>query len=66
MRGHNPWRFDSAEHWVAFMESHYGPALKAREKLTPEAAGRVAVIRGTQPISLAGLLERPGRSAAIA
>ena len=35
-RGHNPWRFDSAEHWVVFMETHYGPTLKAREKLTPE------------------------------
>jgi SAM-dependent methyltransferase len=35
-RGHNPWRFDSAEHWVVFMETHYGPTLKAREKLTAE------------------------------
>jgi SAM-dependent methyltransferase len=34
--GHNPWRFDSAEHWVAFMETAYGPTLKARERLTPE------------------------------
>jgi SAM-dependent methyltransferase len=37
-RGRNPWRFDSAEHYVAFMETHYGPTLKARERLT--AAGR--------------------------
>ena len=36
VRGHNPWRFDSAEHWAVFMESHYGPTLKAREKLTAE------------------------------
>jgi SAM-dependent methyltransferase len=35
-RGLNPWRFDSAEHWVVFMETHYGPTLKAREKLTAE------------------------------
>lgn len=35
-RGHNPWRFDSAEHWVVFMETHYGPMVKAREKLTAE------------------------------
>jgi SAM-dependent methyltransferase len=35
-RGYNPWRFDSAEHWVVFMETHYGPTLKAREKLTAE------------------------------
>jgi SAM-dependent methyltransferase len=35
-RGLNPWRFVSAEHWVAFMESHYGPTLKARERLTGE------------------------------
>src|SRR5215217_4533686 len=35
-RGHNPWRFDSAEHYVMFMETNYGPALKARERLTSE------------------------------
>ena len=35
-RGHNPWRFDSAEHYVVFMETHYGPTLKARERLTGE------------------------------
>lgn len=35
-RGLNPWRFDSAEHWVAFMETNYGPTLKARERLTAE------------------------------
>ncbi|MBL7497165.1 methyltransferase domain-containing protein [Frankia sp. CNm7] len=37
-RGHNPWRFDSPERFVAFMESHYGPTVKARERLT--ATGR--------------------------
>jgi SAM-dependent methyltransferase len=31
-----PWRFDSAEHYVAFMETHYGPTLKARERLTAD------------------------------
>ena len=36
--GHNPWRFDSAEHWVAFLETAYGPTVKARERLT--ARGR--------------------------
>jgi SAM-dependent methyltransferase len=35
-RGHNPWRFDSAERFVSFMETHYGPTLKARERLTAE------------------------------
>jgi SAM-dependent methyltransferase len=35
-RGHNPWRFDSAEAYVAFLETHYGPLLKARERLTAE------------------------------
>ena len=35
-RGHNPWRFESAEHYIVFMETHYGPTLKARERLTGE------------------------------
>ena len=35
-RGYNPWRFDFAEHFVAFMETYYGPTLKARERLTAE------------------------------
>ena len=35
-RGVNPWRFDSAEHYVVFMESHYGPTVKARERLSAE------------------------------
>jgi hypothetical protein len=35
-RGHNPWRFDSAEHYVAFMEAHYRPTLKARDRLSAE------------------------------
>jgi SAM-dependent methyltransferase len=35
-RGHNPWRFESPEHWVAFMETQYGPLVKARAKLTAE------------------------------
>jgi SAM-dependent methyltransferase len=34
--GHNPWRFGSAEHWVTWLETHYGPTVKAREKLTAE------------------------------
>lgn len=34
--GHNPWHFDSAEDWVFFMETNYGPTLKARERLTAE------------------------------
>jgi SAM-dependent methyltransferase len=37
-RGLNPWRFDSAEHYVVFMETHYGPTLKARERLTAEGS----------------------------
>jgi ubiquinone/menaquinone biosynthesis C-methylase UbiE len=35
-RGYNPWRFDSAEHYVVFMETQYGPTLKARERLSAE------------------------------
>ena len=35
-RGHNPWRFPSADAWVAFMETRYGPTLKARARLLPE------------------------------
>ena len=35
-RGHNPFRFDSPEHFVAFFETYYGPTLKARERLTAE------------------------------
>jgi SAM-dependent methyltransferase len=35
-RGHNPWRFDSAEQYVAFFETRYGPTLKARARLTAE------------------------------
>jgi SAM-dependent methyltransferase len=35
-RGHNPFRFDSPEHFAAFFETHYGPTLKARERLESE------------------------------
>ncbi|HEX2771168.1 MAG TPA: class I SAM-dependent methyltransferase [Micromonosporaceae bacterium] len=35
-RGLNPWPFDSPEHYVVFMETHYGPMVKARERLTGE------------------------------
>ena len=35
-RGLNPWIFDSPEHYVVFMETNYGPMLKARERLTAE------------------------------
>jgi SAM-dependent methyltransferase len=35
-RGSNPWRFASAEAWTAFMETKYGPAVKARVRLTAE------------------------------
>ena len=37
-RGRNPFRFDSAEHFVVFFETHYGPTLKARERLTAEGS----------------------------
>jgi SAM-dependent methyltransferase len=36
-RGTTPFRFPSAEHWVSFFETSYGPMLKARERLTAEA-----------------------------
>jgi ubiquinone/menaquinone biosynthesis C-methylase UbiE len=35
-RGYNPWRFHSAEEFVSFMETKYGPTLKARERLSKE------------------------------
>ena len=35
-RGLNPWYFDAAEDYVAFMETRYGPTIKARERLTGE------------------------------
>jgi SAM-dependent methyltransferase len=43
-RGANPWRFDSAEHYVVFMETYYGPMVKARQRLTAE--GRWEDCRG--------------------
>ncbi|NUR77703.1 MAG: methyltransferase domain-containing protein [Thermoleophilia bacterium] len=35
-RATTPWHFDSGEHYVSFMETNYGPTLKARERLTAE------------------------------
>jgi SAM-dependent methyltransferase len=35
-RGTNPWRFESPEAWVTFMETAYGPTVKARQRLTAE------------------------------
>ena len=35
-RGNNPFRFYSAEEFVSFMETNYGPTLKARERLSAE------------------------------
>jgi SAM-dependent methyltransferase len=35
-RATTPLDFDSAEHFVSFMETYYGPTLKARERLTAE------------------------------
>jgi SAM-dependent methyltransferase len=37
-RGHNPWRFHSAGEFVSFMETNYGPTLKARERLSAEGS----------------------------
>ena len=42
-RGTNPWRGESPEAWVAFMETAYGPTVKARARL--EAEGRWAECR---------------------
>jgi SAM-dependent methyltransferase len=42
-RGTNPWRFESPEAWVAFMETAYGPTVKARHRLSGE--GRWAECR---------------------
>ena len=35
-RGTNPWIFESPEAWVSFMETAYGPTVKARQRLTGE------------------------------
>jgi SAM-dependent methyltransferase len=35
-RATTPWRLASAEHYTAFMETNYGPLVKARERLTAE------------------------------
>lgn len=35
-RATTPFRFDSAEHFVSFFETNYGPTVKARERLTAE------------------------------
>jgi SAM-dependent methyltransferase len=37
-RATTPFRFDSAEHWVSFFETNYGPMLKARERLSAEGS----------------------------
>jgi SAM-dependent methyltransferase len=37
-RGHNPWRFDSADAYVTFMETHYGPLVKAKQRLIAEGS----------------------------
>jgi SAM-dependent methyltransferase len=37
-RGHNRWRLDSPEDFAVFLETNYGPAVKARVRL--EAEGR--------------------------
>ena len=34
--GSNPWRFESADHWATFLETTYGPTLKARARLIGE------------------------------
>jgi SAM-dependent methyltransferase len=54
--GYNPWRFDSPEHWVTFMETRYGPTVKARERLTAE--GDWAACRA----DLVALAERHNRA----
>jgi SAM-dependent methyltransferase len=35
-RATTPFRFDTAEHYVSFFETNYGPMVKARERLTAE------------------------------
>lgn len=35
-RATTPWRFASSEAYVGFMETAYGPMLKARQRMTPE------------------------------
>jgi SAM-dependent methyltransferase len=35
-RATTPFRFDSAEHYISFFETNYGPMVKARERLTAE------------------------------
>jgi SAM-dependent methyltransferase len=35
-RGYNPWRFETPEAWISFVETNYGPTLKARQRLEAE------------------------------
>ena len=35
-RARNPWRFSSAEAYACFMETHYGPTVMARERLSAD------------------------------
>jgi SAM-dependent methyltransferase len=37
-RGYNPFRFASAEGFISFFETHYGPTLKARDRLSAEGS----------------------------
>ena len=37
-RGLSPWRFASVEAYVDFMETSYGPLVKARARLTAEGS----------------------------
>jgi SAM-dependent methyltransferase len=71
-RGHNPWRLDSPEHFVVFMETHYGPMIKARERLTGEGrwddcrAEIVAMVERRNEASDGSLLMRAEYLVAVA
>ncbi|HEU4450004.1 MAG TPA: methyltransferase domain-containing protein, partial [Gaiellaceae bacterium] len=56
-RATTPFAFDSAEHWAAFMETNYGPMLKARERLCAEGTWE-----GCRE-EIVGMMERRNESA---
>jgi hypothetical protein len=64
-RATTPFRFDSAEHYVSFFETNYGPMVKARERLTAEGRwddcrGEIVEMMERRNVAVDGSLDVPG------
>jgi SAM-dependent methyltransferase len=64
-RATTPFRFDSAEHYVSFFETNYGPMVKARERLTAEGRwddcrGEIVEMMERRNVAADGSLDVPG------